>query len=1170
MTTTVEHHFHPDSRLEVQSNPVLLSGVQALIRVVIDQMRRDRAAGARTAAFISGYPGSPLAGLDLELSRQKQLLQELDVRHLPALNEELAATAVYGSQAAQTFPDATYEGVLGVWYGKGPGLDRAADAIRHAQYVGTSRLGGAVAFVGDDPACKSSSIPSSSEQILADLGLAVIVPSSVADIVELGPHAIALSRLSGIWSGLRIVSDVADGVASVSGELVMPSIVEPEVEWRGQRYLATPRAIPTVPWALEAEAELREPRFEVAREYGHLNNLNRIVVDSPRPRVAIVAVGSLLHETLSALESLGCTKEQLADHGIRLCHVRMPHPMHEATIGAFVDGVERVIVIEEKRAFVETAIREALYGTTVHPVIVGKRDDQGRVLLPAHGTLHADELIGPLRNELSRFLPAQQLRPEAEKRLLPLLPAARAPYFCSGCPHNRSTKAPAGSVIGGGIGCHGMTMIMDPKVVGNIASATQMGGEGAQWIGIAPHVSTPHMFQNLGDGTYFHSGQLAIQAAVAAGVNITYKLLYNDAVAMTGGQKTSMSNALPVPHVAENLLRQGVKRVIVTTEDISRYRRTDLPRHVEVWDRRRLIEAQEALRAVEGVTVLIHDQRCAAENRRDRKRGRTASPSQRIFINERICEGCGDCSTVSNCLSVEPVGTEYGTKRRINQTTCNLDFSCIEGDCPSFISVKTKRQGGRSKGPGSAAPAPTESLAELLQGEPPEPRVSLSGEVLVRSPGIGGTGVVTASHVLGTAAMLDGLEVSGLDQTGLSQKAGAVVSDLRVSRGAAQRTSRAHHESVDVLLGFDVIAAAAAPTQDALVPGHTVAVLSTSRTPTGAMVANPWANYPDVSAFVEQLQRDLGSERVFCVDNHELLTELLGDASGANTVLLGIATQAGALPVRPALIEQAIELNGVAVEHNIAAFRVGRWWVADRDRLMASRTEPAAASPDPMPGGRAPATWFEAIPDAVRPLAEARASDLISYQNQRYGQRYAEVVSAVAVAEGAVAPGSVAFTDGVARGLYKLMAYKDEYEVARLALDPDERARLEAAFGPDVDFAWNLHPPVLRSLGYGRKLSLGRRSAPVFKILRSGRRLRGTRLDIFGYTEVRRLERRMIEEYIDAVLAVSRGLGADRLDEAVALAWLPDAVRGYERLKLMRGAEFLDSLNSARKAIERP
>jgi indolepyruvate ferredoxin oxidoreductase len=1157
MTLGAQAAYDPRTKLEAQQNEVFLTGTQALVRLVLDQMRRDRARGLRTAAFVSGYPGSPLGNFDLELGRQRRLLDEFGVTHLPGHNEEIAATSVYGTQMAQTFDDATHDGVLGVWYGKGPGLDRAADAIRHAQYVGTSPHGGVLAIVGDDPACKSSSIPNTSENTLIDLGLPVLAPSGVEDVLDVGAHGVAMSRLSGLWTGIRIVTDVADATATVPGTGADPAIVVPEVTWRDSPFTPSLRGIPGPPWSIDIEAELRGPRLAVAREYGYLNRLNRIVVEPDRPRVSIVAVGNLYGALRASLHSLGLDDQQLRQAGIRLCQVRLQNPLDDRTLREFAADASHVIVVEEKRPLVERRLREALYGTAHQPVVVGKTGRDGRELVPAHGAVHADELTVPLYRELTTVLDGVAMtRPPTQRTLLPLVTAARAPYFCSGCPHNTSTKVPDGGVVGGGIGCHGMTQFMDPQIVGRVASTTHMGCEGAQWFGIAPYVVTGHMFQNLGDGTYFHSGQLAVQAAVAAGAHLTYKLLYNGAIAMTGGQDPAESNALPAEEVAAILMRQGVSRVIITTDDRERYRRVRLPRDVAVWDRSRVVEAQETLRGTAGVTVLIHDQRCAAENRRDRKRGRLPEVTTRVVINERICEGCGDCGVASNCLSVEPVDTEFGRKTRINQTTCNSDFSCLAGDCPSFLTVRPARAVQRRGGPS------TSRGTGPWSDEPPAPRTVPALPVTIRMPGIGGTGVVTASQILGTAAMLEGKTVHGMDQTGLSQKAGPVISDLIISDTAIDRETRASAESVDVLLGFDMLGSAAPHVQQTLRPGASVAVISTTRVPTGAMVSDPSVRFPDLDDFRRELTTLLGADRTWWVDAVEVTRRLFGSSAGANVFLIGVALQSGSLPVSPAALEEAVRLNGVAVEANLAALNAGRWFVADPRRFdgLADR-RPARREP----------RWFADLdldPDTSA-AAEFRVEDLIAYQDARYARRYVGLVHEIAAAERRVVGTCGALTSAVIHNLYKLMAYKDEYEVARLALDPTELARVEQAYGPGARVRWNLHPPLLRDRGLSRKVAVGPWFRPAFEVLTRMRRLRGTRLDPFGRTEVRRLERLLVEEYMLALRRIAGMLSTHNHTAAVTAAELPDGVRGYELLKLRSGERFRAELASALGELDR-
>lgn len=1143
---TLSREYSMQSKYEDRDGRVFMTGTQAMVRLMLEQLRRDAAAGLNTSAFVSGYPGSPLGGLDLELARQKKLVDTAGIRFVPGHNEELAATAVWGSQVAQTFEDARYSGVTGYWYGKGPGLDRASDAIRHAQFVGTSRHGGVVAFVGDDPASKSSSIPNSSEHTLHDLGVPTLVPRDVEDILALGRHGVAMSRISGLWTAMRIVTSVADGTMSVHLNSEDAPVVVPQIEWQGKPFIPALTAIPGPPWSLEVEAEIAGSRLELAREYGYLNGLNPSLARSSSDWIGIVTVGHQHGETLTALARIGIEPADLEGLGIRLLNVRQPFPLDPRTVREFAAGVDEIVVVEDKRPFVERAVKEALYGIADQPRVVGKTDEQGRRLLPVAGAIDADTLLPHLRSRLTQRIGESRLHPPPRSRpLLPVIATRRAPYFCSGCPHSTSTRVPDGALVGGGIGCHGMSQFMEPEITGGIASTTHMGSEGAQWIGIAPFVETDHMFQNVGDGTYFHSGQLAVQAAIAAGSNITYKLLFNDAIAMTGGQEPAGSNALSVPRLCDVLLAQGVRRIIVTTDDTSRYRGVKLSRGVDVWNRKRLIEAQETLAATPGVTVLIHDQRCAAENRRDRKRGKLATPRQRIVINERVCEGCGDCGVQSNCLSVEPVETEFGRKTRINQDSCNLDFSCLQGDCPSFMTVTLpKRPTTRGQRQDRA-----EDLAALLSRPIPDPELpSAAHGFVIRMPGIGGTGVVTTSQIIGTAALLDGRHTLGLDQTGLSQKAGPVVSDLTISDAPRPASNKAAAGTVDLLLGLDVLGSGTGATIASTEPGRSVAVVSTTRTATGRMVSDVSASWPETLDFERGLEERLGRERVHWVDAESVVRGLFGTASVVNLFMVGAAFQLAALPVTVGSLEKAIALNGVAVEANIDAFRAGRLWVHNRVALNPLLTEdpPDAVSartvtPIPIPA-------LDGDP-RVRELAEARAAELVSYQSRRYARRFVDVVTHVADAEAQASAGSVVFTEATVHGLFKLMAYKDEYEVARLSLDQQVRRDIEERFGPDAKVRWQLHPPILRAVGISRKLSLGPWFRPAFWVLHRMRKLRGTRFDLFGYTALRRLERRLVDEYVELVLDLSNRLDAASLGLAVEIAALPDMVRGYESIK---------------------
>ncbi len=1147
--------YRLSDRYTAERGTVYMTGIQALARLPIEQLRADRAAGLRTAAFVSGYPGSPLGGYDKTIAAAVREVPDLPIVCRPALNEEYAATAVMGSQLAAAQPDARYDGVVGIWYGKAPGVDRASDALRHAVYAGSDPRGGAVALVGDDPNAKSSTLPSSSAGALFDMHIPLLYPGDPAEALELGRHAIALSRCTGLWTSLKIVADVADGSSSVHLD---PERVRPEIPLHeGRPYVHVPDGKLLTPHTLELEREIYEIRYALAVEYASANRLNRTTVDPADAWIGIVSSGITYRELREALRRLGLAgDEAVAAAGIRLLEMQMPLPFDPDTVRHFARGLEELLVIEEKQPNIESLVKDALYNETRHPLVTGKLDERERPLLRGHGSLSADSLLPALRRRLTPRL-ADRLAPEAPAARPDAAPLAvqRTPFYCSGCPHNRSTQVPEGSLVAAGIGCHTMVMLMDPRRVGDVSALACMGNEGTQWIGMAEFVERRHLVQNLGDGTYFHSGQLAIQAAVAAGIDITYKLLWNGAVAMTGGQEAQGS--IPLASVARTLLAQGVTRVLVTTDDVERSDYAGLPDGVEVWDRTRLAEAQELLAGLDGVTVLIHDQACAAEVRRARKRGRAPTPNLRVAINPRLCEGCGDCGRISNCLSVQPVDTPFGRKTAIDQTTCNLDFSCLEGDCPAFMTVST--DGGSATE--SAPPLPREPAEPL-----PEPVLAVDpDDFAARIAGIGGTGVVTVSQVLGTAAALDGYQVRGLDQIGLSQKAGPVVSDLRLRRQGPAETNRLGAGQADLLLAFDALVAASPSGLLVADPQRTAVVGSTTGTPTGAMIAKPGIELPSADALGTRIAAVTRDGQRYWADAAAITSALFGDAVTANLFVVGMAVQAGCLPIGPEAIERAIELNGVAIERNRAAFRWGRRQIANPGAVRAATAEHTAALPAPVlaPLPRPLEERVSAAAGGDEDLAtrlRLLTSDLVAYQDRRYAEGFLATVAEVAERESAVAPGSTRLTVAVARGLHKLLAYKDEYEVARLMLLDEGLAPARGIAGDGARIAWRLHPPLLRALGLKRKLAVGTWAAPAFRLLAAARRLRGSWLDPFGRTRIRRLERELPGEYRTAVRSLLADLKPELLDDAVAIATLPSGVRGYEDLKLARANEYRKQL----------
>ena len=1132
-----------DDKYVLEEGRILLTGLQGLVRLPLDQHRADLRRGLMTGTMISGYQGSPLGGLDKELARNRELVEGHHVRHVPGLNEELGATSAWGSQLASQLPGSKYDGVLAMWYGKAPGLDRAADSLRHGNFVGVPRTGGALAVVGDDPGCKSSTIPSASEALFASLQMPVFYPGSVQDVLDLGLHALASSRASGLWSGFKIVTSVADavGTAAVSPNRVMP--VMPTVEWNGKPYEHVPNGNLLAPASLDMERTMFGPRTELALAYARENGVNRI--EGARDAwLGIVAAGKPYYDLMHALRQLGLDGAGLERAGIRILKLGMIWPVEQEIAREFAHGLDEIVVAEEKGPFLETLLKEALYGLAGAPRILGKHDERGEPLLPRELDLDADLIARAVAARLAaRGVRIDSVEARLRKlaeihgRAAELPMAQRTPFFCSGCPHNSSVKAPEGTLVGGGIGCHTM-VLLNPEGKGEITGITQMGGEGAQWIGMAPFTDDSHLVQNLGDGTFHHSGSLAVRAAVAAGVNITYKLLYNEHVAMTGGQ--AIEGQLSVPDLTRWLELEGVRRIIVTTEDTSRYRGVKLADIAELRDRKELLSSQQELAGIEGVTVLIHDQECAAELRRQRKRGKAAEPAERVWINERVCEGCGDCGEKSNCLSVIPVETEFGRKTQIHQASCNKDFSCLEGDCPSFLTIV----------PGEKAKHRTPSLDVEL----PEPQRLVGDEDFgVRMMGIGGTGVVTVNQVLGMAALLDGLHVSGLDQTGLSQKGGPVISDLRITRDPLAAASKAPAGSVDLYLGFDLLGAGSEKNLLTADRERTVAVVSTSAVPTGRMVIDVNERFPELAAQLDKIDAATRSEHNLYLDAQQLSERLFGDHMMTNTLALGAAYQRGLLPVSGEALERAIELNGAAVEKNLAALRWGRAVVAAPDAV-----EDATRAPETVEPVRELSDAEEYLVTLavngdrgeLRRLAEVRVPELVAFQDVDWARRWAEAVRQVHVAEQERTPGHSELTEAVARQLFKLMAYKDEYEVARLHLDAVERAKLGAEFGEDAKVYFMLHPPLLRALGLKRKLKLGRWFVPAFRMLYRMRRLRGRWIDPFGRAEVRRVERRLIGEYEELISEALTLLTPDTHATALELLELPDVIRGYEEIKL--------------------
>ncbi len=1130
-------------RYEATEGTVLLSGIEALVRLLLTQRALDRSRDLSTALFISGYEGSPLGGLDQQLQREHHLLSEADIVFSPGLNEELAATAVGGTQLTGELPGRRVDGVVGFWYGKNPGLDRATDAIRHANVSGTAPLGGAVALIGDDPSSKSSTLPSSCEQMARALSLPVLAPSSVSDIIPLGLHAVALSRHAGVWSALKIVADLADASATVAvpalGALGIPAPDRSRL-WHPPTLLG--------PSALEAEEDLYSVRFPLVHAYAELAGLNRITCEPPRPRRAILASGMAYAATRRALDDLGLSSRDQHELGLRLVKIDLPWPLDPVAVRAMVHGVDEVVVIEDKAPVVEDQLKAALYGRREQPRIAGKEDSEGRSLIPRHGAVTSHLVAGALaRLWRDEELPRRaRLAVDRHNARAPIridlggsAPAPRTPYFCSGCPHNISTRADEDQLVGLGIGCHIMA-VLDEEGRGHKLGMTQMGGEGAQWIGMSPFTRDRHYAQNLGDGTFFHSGSLAVRAAVAAGVTMTYKILYNDAVAMTGGQ--SPVGRVGVTELTHWLAMEGVQKVIVTTPDPDALAHARLHPSATVRHRDDTAQAQRELAATDGVTALIHFDPCAAEERRLRTRGQRPALSESVWINSRVCEGCGDCADQATCMSLVHMETDFGTKMSVHQGSCNLDKSCIKGECPSFV---VARHDGR--GPAARPKAYPAAPASL-----PDPPVRpWSGSTVLRMPGIGGTGVVTVSRIAQMAAHLAGLHAAGIDQTGLAQKNGPVTSDVRISSSPIEGDVHASRGGADVLLGFDLLGAAGDDALSVASPEHTVAVVNTAETPTAAMLRHQRSSYPLASGLQARIARASRADDMVCIDAQTIAEQLTGDHLAANLVLLGAAFQSGLLPFGADALTEAVRLNGVDVPASLAAVAWGRAAVASPAAVAAALGGNALARPGSSAGHAVPPhlepdpSW----PDSLVRVTRLRVSELIDFQSTRVAARYLEQVRQVAAREQqATGQLSGGVTEAFARGLYALTARKDEYEVARLHLLDEEREDFRQAF-PGARPVYLLKPPLLARLGLRRKIKLVRTARPAFHVLRAARHLRGTPFDPFGWTAERKAEQRFVTEYLSWVAVALGHLTPATVDAVRAIVNTANDVHGYAHVR---------------------
>ncbi len=1153
MTTDAARYRLAD-QMAAAAGRVALSGVQATVRVTLDQQRADAARGLRTATLISGYRGSPVGGIDITYLRYRSLLEANDIRFINGVNEELAATVIFGSQLAHLEEGFRYDGVKGLWYGKGPGVDRSGDALRHANHSGVGASGGVLAVAGDDSFCKSSTIPSGSELALADAGMPTLVPGTVQDVLDLGRHGYELSRFCGSWVGFKLSTEVADAFATVdvdAGRLEFAEVVF-EVDSRPWRPTHNPRLL--APMSLHLEQEVLTHRLDAARAYVAANGLDAMT-HAPGAWLGIIVPGKPHTDVLGALARLGLeTDDDLRHAGIRVYKPALVWPLEPTGLRTFADGLEEILVIEEKRPFVEAQVKEILYSAARRPRVVGAFDEHGRPLIPISSGLDADRIVEPLRSRLVARIPADRLaRPPVRIPVSPAAPAPqRTPYFCSGCPHNRSTLVPEGSVAGGGIGCHAMALLMDGRAHG----ITQMGGEGAQWAGMEPFVDDTHRFQNIGDGTLAHSGSLAIRQAVAAGSTVTFKILHNGVVAMTGGQEAA--GEMDVPAVTRLLDAEGVGIIVVLSDDpegygpAARFAPTTTLRHRDDLD-----IVQRELRETPGVTALVYDQGCAADLRRRRRRGSVETPTKRIMINEAVCDGCGHCGLISNCMSVHPVETPFGRKTRIHQESCNYDYTCVNGNCPAFVVVEVDPGDQRPERQGGGVTA-----GEI-------PAVSPPSEANLLLVGIGGTGVVTVNQVLGTAALLDGKAVHGLDQTGLSQKGGPVVSNLRIAPGAVRGSNKLGQAEADTVLLFDVLAGLGEANLARASADRTVVVGSTSRLPTGRMVSHTKeATMPSFDELRHRLDSVSRADESLYLDAEGIASRVFASQPAANVLLLGAAFQLGRIPVSASAIEQAIELNGVATELNLEAFRLGRRLALDaelRSELeAAART--AAPSPPTLSGVEAELAGRIDATDRLAEVVAWRLPDLVGFQDVAYAGRYADAIARVRSAEVAVTD-SDALSVVVATQLHRLMTYKDEYEVARLSLGAGMEAQATARFGPGAKIAYMLRPP---SFNVDRKLAFRPAVArPMFRTLVRMKRLRGTRFDPFGRTAERTIERQLIGEYLELVDRLLAGLSPENHVETARIAGLIDQVRGFDEVKLDNVARYRAEVQAAINAHER-
>lgn len=1146
-----------DSKYKNIEGKVYLNGTQALVRLLLTQNRRDKKAGLKTAGFVSGYRGSPLAGLDMELEKANQYLEENKIEFIPAINEDLGATAVWGSQQLHLFPGAKYDGVFGLWYGKGPGVDRSLDALKHANFNGTSPNGGVLALAGDDHICESSTLPHQSEHALISAAIPVLNPSGLQEFLDFGLYGWALSRYSGCWVGLKAITEAVNSSGSVDASIDKININIPTG-------FNLPKAGLHIRWPDSPNAQEERHfhyKLEAVKAFVRSNSLDRFITNPKKPKKGIITTGKSYLDVLQAIADLGLTIADIEKYGITLYKVGLTWPLEASNILKFAKDLETILVVEEKRSVIETQLKEILYNafSKKSPQIIGKNDENGNRLFLEIGELsptHIAEVIGEKilshinSDKLKTYIKSAKDHLHKTKNYHP--PIIRTPYYCSGCPHNTSTVVPEGSIALGGIGCHIMAAWMMPER--NTMTFTQMGGEGVPWIGMFPFTTNNHMFVNLGDGTYFHSGILAIRASVAGGVNITYKILYNDAVAMTGGQ--SVEGPLDVQTISKQVRSEGVQKIAVISDDIEKYSpQSGFASNVDFYDRSKLNQVQSELKKQAGVSVIIYDQTCAAEKRRRRKRGLMEDPAKRVYINDLVCEGCGDCSVKSNCISVMPIETEYGRKRYIDQSSCNKDYSCLKGFCPSFVTV----YGGQIKKTKTTAVIDSSTLSQ-----PEYSDIDQTYNILIT--GIGGTGVITIGALIAMAAHLEEKGGSTLDMTGLAQKGGAVMSHVKIADSMDDiHAVRLADNSADLIISCDLMVTASHEAIIKMSKNRTKIISNTKQTITGEFTKNADYEIPE-DELIKSVENIVNKKTIQFVDATAIATNLFGNSIAANLFLLGYAYQLGLIPLKDESILSAIELNNVSIEMNKQAFLWGRYIAQypDKKNTILSQDEKLD---------------HHKVSIKIEDIISRRYDFLTNYQNEAYAERYKRFVYEIRDIEKSLFKTKTILTETVAKYLFKLMAYKDEYEVARLYTDDGFIKGLQNQFEGSVKLNFHLAPPLFSKKDPEtkelQKRQYGAWIWSLYKILSKLKFLRGSPFDIFGYTKERKMERQLIVDYKELILSIASDLTKENYDLITSIAQYPEYIRGFGHVKerhlneaLKKRDELLSKLKSTKSEMK--